>query len=69
VDLQSRLTPRLLNYLFIVAIVAYAAVSLVSTTVAATAQRRPQLRMLRLIGANRGQVTRTVTIEAELRRR
>jgi putative ABC transport system permease protein len=52
------------DYLFIVAIIAYAAVSLVATTVAATAQRRPQLRMLRLIGANRGQVTRTVTMEA-----
>lgn len=52
------------SYLLIAAVIAYATVSLVSSTVAATRQRRPQLRMLGLIGADRGQVARTVTIEA-----
>ncbi len=41
-------------------------VSLISTTVAATARRRPQLQMLRRIGAGRGQVMRAMTIEAVL---
>ncbi|MGH3170375.1 MAG: ABC transporter permease, partial [Trebonia sp.] len=52
------------EYLLIAAVIVYAIVSLVSSTVAATRQRRPQLRMLGLIGADRGQVARTVTIEA-----
>jgi len=54
------------NYLLIAALIAYVTVSLVSTTIAGTARRRPQLRMLRRIGANRGQVTRAMTIEALL---
>ncbi len=54
------------NYLFIAALIAYVTVSLVSTTIAGTARRRPQLQMLRRIGANRGQVTRAMTIEALL---
>jgi putative ABC transport system permease protein len=54
------------NYLFIAALIAFVTVSLISTTVAGTARRRPQLQMLRRIGANRGQVTRAMTIEAVL---
>jgi putative ABC transport system permease protein len=53
-----------MDYLLIAAVIVYAIVSLVSSTVAAMRQRRPQLRMLGFIGADRGQVARTVTIEA-----
>ncbi|HKA94806.1 MAG TPA: ABC transporter permease [Streptosporangiaceae bacterium] len=54
------------SYLFIAAVIAYTTVSLINTTVAATARRRPQLAMLRRIGAGRSQVTRAMTIEAIL---
>jgi putative ABC transport system permease protein len=54
------------SYMFIVALVIFTTVSLINTTVTATVQRRPQLRMLRLVGANRGQLARTMTIEALL---
>jgi len=50
--------------MFITALIAYSTVSLISTTVAAGARRRLQLRMLRRIGASRGQITRAMTIEA-----
>ena len=53
-------------YMFVAALIAYVAVSLISSTVAATARRRPQLQMLRRIGASRGQVGRAMTIEAAL---
>lgn len=52
--------------MFIAALIAYVSVSLISTTVAATVRRRPQLRMLRRIGAHRRQVTRAMTVEAML---
>src|SRR5215468_3745168 len=54
------------SYLFIAAVIAYTSVSLINTTVATTARRRPQLAMLRRIGAGRSQVTRAMTIEAIL---
>src|SRR5215468_8921383 len=54
------------SYLFIAAVIAYTTVSLINTTVAATTRRRPQLAMLRRIGASRSQVTRAMTIEAIL---
>lgn len=54
------------NYLFIAALIAFVTVSLISSTVAATAQRQPQLRMLRRIGASGAQVRRAMTIEAVL---
>src|SRR5262249_4432844 len=54
------------SYLFIAAVIAYTPVSLINTTVAATARRRPHLAMLRRIGASRSQVTRAMTIEAIL---
>lgn len=59
-------TAAWVNYMFIVALIAYVTVSLISTTVAATVRRRPQLQMLRRIGAHRRQVTRAMTIEAVL---
>ena len=52
------------GYLLIAGLIAYTVVSLVNTTVAVTAERRPQLRVLRLIGASRFQMIRTVTAEA-----
>jgi putative ABC transport system permease protein len=54
------------NYMFIAALIAYVTVSLISSTVAATARRRPQLQMLRRIGASGRQVGRAMTIEAAL---
>jgi putative ABC transport system permease protein len=54
------------SYMFIVALVIFTTVSLINTTVTATVHRRPQLRMLRLVGADRGQLARTMTIEAIL---
>jgi putative ABC transport system permease protein len=53
-------------YMFIAAVVAYVTVSLVSSTVAATARRRPQLQMLRRLGASASQVRRAMTIEGAL---
>jgi putative ABC transport system permease protein len=52
------------GYLFIAALIVYTAVSLINTTVASTAQRRTQLRTLRLIGASPRQIQRAMTIEA-----
>jgi putative ABC transport system permease protein len=54
------------SYLFITALIIYTTVSLINTTVAATTARRQQLRSLRLLGASRRQVTRTLTMEAIL---
>ena len=54
------------SYMFIVALVIFTTVSLINTTVTATVHRRPQLRMLRLVGADRGQLARKMTIEAIL---
>ena len=53
-------------YMFIAALIAYVTVSLISSTVAATGGRRPQLQMLRRIGASRRQVARAMTIEAAM---
>ena len=54
------------SYMFIVALIIFTTVSLINTTVTATVHRRPQLRMLRLAGADRRQLARTMTIEALL---
>jgi putative ABC transport system permease protein len=54
------------SYLLIGALAAYTAVSLVNTTVASIARRRPQLRLLRLVGASRRQMARAMTIDAIL---
>jgi putative ABC transport system permease protein len=53
-------------YMILAAVVAYATVYLTSATVAATSRRRPQLHMLRQIGASGSQVTRAMTIEGAL---
>jgi putative ABC transport system permease protein len=59
-------TEAWVNYMFIAALIAYVTVSLISSTVAATARRRRQLQMVRRIGASGGQVGRAMTIEAAL---
>jgi len=53
-------------YMILAAVVAYATVYLISSTVAATSRRRPQLHMLRQIGASGSQVGRAMTIEGAL---
>jgi putative ABC transport system permease protein len=53
-------------YMIIAAATGYAIVYLISSTVAATTRRRPQLHTLRQIGASGSQVGRTMTIEGAL---
>ena len=53
-------------YMILAAVVAYATVYLTSATVAATSRRRPQLLMLRQIGASGSQVGLAMTIEGAL---
>jgi putative ABC transport system permease protein len=53
-------------YMILAAVVAYATVYLTSATVAATSRRRPQLHMLRQIGASGSQVGLAMTIEGAL---
>jgi putative ABC transport system permease protein len=53
-------------YMFIAAVIAYVTVYLTSSTVAATTRRRPQLHMLRQIGASGSQVGLAMTIEGAL---
>lgn len=59
-------TQAWINYMIIAAVVAYVTVYLISSTVAATTRRRPQLHMLRQIGASGSQVARAMTIEGTL---
>jgi putative ABC transport system permease protein len=59
-------TQAWVNYMIIAAVTAYATVYLISSTVAATARRRPQLHMLRQIGASGSQVGLAMTIEGAL---
>lgn len=54
------------GYLLIAALIIYTVVSLVNATVAVTAERRAQLRLLRLVGASRHQMIRTTTVDALL---
>jgi len=56
----------LINYLFIAGIVGYTVISLVNTMVVATARRRREFGLQRLIGSTRGQVLRMVGTEAFL---
>jgi putative ABC transport system permease protein len=53
-------------YMIMAAGIAYVTVYLISSTVAATARRRPQLHMLRQIGASGSQVALAMTIEGAL---
>jgi len=63
---RQQQTQTWVGYLFIAALVLYTSISLISTTIAATTQRRPQFRTLRLLGAARHHVVRAMTIEAAL---
>jgi putative ABC transport system permease protein len=63
---QNQQTTGSIYYMFLVAVVAYVTVYLTSSTVAATTRRRPQLHMLRQIGASGSQVVLAVTIEGAL---
>ena len=54
------------NYLMVSVIVGYAVISLVNALVVATAERRREFALQRLIGATRGQVLRMVGVEAGL---
>ena len=59
-------TSAWIYYMIIAAVTAYVTVYLISSTVAATARRRPQLHMLRQIGASGSQVGLAMTIEGAL---
>jgi putative ABC transport system permease protein len=54
------------NYLLVGLFLVYAAISMVNTLVLATANRRREFGLQRLIGATRGQVMRMMTVEALL---
>ncbi|OLR92030.1 ABC transporter permease [Actinokineospora bangkokensis] len=54
------------NYLMVSVIIGYALISLVNTLIVATAERRREFALQRLIGATRGQVLRMVGVEAVL---
>ncbi len=59
-------TSAWIYYMFLVAVTAFVTVYLTSATLAATTRRRPQLRMLRQIGATGSQVGRAMAIEGAL---
>jgi putative ABC transport system permease protein len=59
-------TSAWIYYMLIAAVAAYVTVYLISSTVAATTRRRPQLHMLRQIGASGSQVGLAMTIEGAL---
>jgi putative ABC transport system permease protein len=59
-------TSAWIYYMITAAAVAYVIVYLISSIVAATTRRRPQLHMLRQIGASGSQVVRAMTIEGAL---
>lgn len=59
-------TSAWIYYMFLVALTAFVTVYLTSATVAATTRRRPQLHMLRQIGATGSQVGRAMAIEGAL---
>jgi putative ABC transport system permease protein len=54
------------NYLLVAAIVGYTVISLVNTLVLATAERRREFALQRLIGSTKGQIIRMMTVEASL---
>lgn len=59
-------TQAWVNYLLVAAIVGYTVISLVNTLIVATAQRRREFALQRLIGSTRGQILRMMTVEAVL---
>jgi putative ABC transport system permease protein len=54
------------NYLLVAAIVGYTVISLVNTLVIATAERRREFALQRLIGSTKGQIVRMMIVEATL---
>ncbi|MCX4748153.1 FtsX-like permease family protein [Kitasatospora sp. NBC_01287] len=59
-------TQAWMAYLLVVMVIGYAAIALVNTQVMATAERRGEFSLQRLIGATRGQVLRMTTVESLL---
>lgn len=57
-------TGQVTTYLLAAVIVGYAAISLINTLIVATADRRREFGLQRLIGSTRGQVLRMMTAEA-----
>ncbi|MGC7102217.1 FtsX-like permease family protein [Amycolatopsis lurida] len=55
-----------INYLLVAMIVGYTVISLVNTLVLATAERRREFALQRLVGSTRGQVLRMTAVEATL---
>lgn len=55
-----------INYLLVGLFLVYAAISMVNTLVLATAHRRREFGLQRLIGSTRGQIMRMMTVEALL---
>ncbi|AXB44825.1 ABC transporter permease [Amycolatopsis albispora] len=54
------------NYLLVAMIVGYTVISVVNTLVLATAERRREFALQRLVGSTRGQVLRMAAVEASL---
>jgi putative ABC transport system permease protein len=54
------------NYLLIAIVTAYLAISIANTLVTATVERRPEFRLLRLLGMTRRQVLRMVVWETAI---
>lgn len=63
---QQDRTGAWVSYLMVSMIVGYAVLSLVNTLIAATAGRRREFALQRLIGATRGQILRMMSVEAAL---
>jgi putative ABC transport system permease protein len=61
---QSDETGSVASFLLAAVVVGYAAISLVNTLVVATADRKQEFALQRLIGSTRGQVMRMMTVEA-----
>ncbi|MEV4318241.1 FtsX-like permease family protein [Actinocrispum sp. NPDC049592] len=63
---QQEQTGAWVNYLLVAMIVGYTVIALVNTQVIATGERRREFAMQRLIGSTRGQIIRSVCMEAIL---
>lgn len=59
-------TQAWVNYLLVAAIVGYTVIALVNTLIIATAERRREFALQRLIGSTKGQIYRMMTVEAVL---
>ncbi|MFL6121188.1 FtsX-like permease family protein [Actinophytocola sp.] len=64
--LAGQETNAWINYLLVGLFLVYAAISMVNTLVLATAHRRREFGLQRLIGSTRGQIMRMMTVEALL---